>query len=185
MSITSFVILMVRTLDSVLGLTWDNIDFKNKTLTVDKILTDSKTEGLQLTSPKTESSVRTIKMTKDVIDTLKVYKEQQLEMKRIYGEYYYNKNDFVYCRKNGTPISPNNSFTSAFRLFVKKHVPFTVRFHDLRHTHATLLLEAGVNPKVIQERLGHANINTTLNIYSHVTKDMEDDSVDKFESLLN
>ena len=169
----------------VLGLTWDNIDFKNKTLTVNKILTDSKAEGLKLSSPKTESSVRTIKMTKDVIETLKVYKEHQQEMKKMYGTYYYDKEDFIYCRDNGTPISPNNSFTSAFRVFIKKHIPFTVRFHDLRHTHATLLLEAGVNPKVIQERLGHANINTTLNIYSHVTKDMEDDSVDKFESLLN
>lgn len=66
----------------VLGLTWDNIDFKNKTLTVNKILTDSKAEGLKLSSPKTESSVRTIKMTKDVIETLKAYKEHQQEMKK-------------------------------------------------------------------------------------------------------
>lgn len=169
----------------VLGLTWDNVDFKNKTLSVDKILTDSKTEGLQLTSPKTESSIRTIKMTKEIIETLKIYKDHQHEMKQIYGDYYYSQADFIYCKNDGSPISPNNSFTSSFRHFINKHVPFPVRFHDLRHTHATLLLEAGVNPKVIQERLGHANINTTLNIYSHVTKEMEDDSVDKFENLFN
>lgn len=168
----------------VLGLTWDNIDFKKKTLTVNKILTDSK-DGLVLSSPKTESSVRIIKMTTDVIEVLKIYKAHQKEMKQIYGDYYYTEADFVYCRDNGTPISPNNSFTSSFRHFVKQHVPFSVRFHDLRHTHATLMLEAGVNPKTIQERLGHANINTTLNIYSHVTKEMEDDSVDKFEKLLS
>lgn len=169
----------------VLGLTWDNIDFKKKTLTVDKILTDSKTKGLLLTSPKTESSVRTLKMTKEIIDTLKIYKDHQKDMQSVYGDYYYSQADFVYCRDDGSPISPNNSFTSSFRHFINKHVPFAVRFHDLRHTHATLLLEAGVNPKVIQERLGHANINTTLNIYSHVTKEMEDDSVDKFEKLLS
>lgn len=159
----------------MLGLTCDDIGFKNKTLIINKILTDSKVEGLSLSPPKTESSVKTIKMTTDY----------QRDMNQVYGDYYYSKEDFIYCRNDGTAISPNNRFTTSFRLFIKKHVPFPVRFHDLRHTHATLLLEVGVNPKVIQERLGHTTINTTLNIYSHVTKEMEDDSVDTFENLLN
>lgn len=70
-----------------------------------------------------------------------------------------------------------------FRYFIRKNVPFPVRFHDLRHTHATLMLEAGISPKIIQERLGHVNINTTLNVYSHVTKDMEDNSIEIFENI--
>lgn len=168
----------------VLALTWDDVDFKKKTLSVNKILTDDKKRGLLITSPKTESSNRILKMTKDVIDILKVYKEHQKEMKKIYGDSYYSEYDFIYCRDNGTPISPNNSFTPSFRSFLKNHVPFHFRFHDLRHTHATLLLESGVNPKVIQDRLGHADIRTTLNIYSHVTEAMVDDSVEKFEKLI-
>lgn len=167
----------------VLGLTWDNIDFENKTLTVNKILVDIKNTELKLTSPKTNSSIRTIKLTADVIKALKIAKKEQERFKSEFGDYYYKDHDFVYCQKDGSPISPNKSFTPLFRYFIRKNISFPVRFHDLRHTHATLMLEAGINPKVIQERLGHVNITTTLNVYSHATKDMEDDSVKVFENI--
>ena len=60
-----------------------------------------------------------------------------------------------------------------------------IRFHDLRHTNATLLLEQGVNSKVVQERLGHKDISTTLNIYSHVNKEMQKDATNKLNALFN
>lgn len=167
----------------VLGLTWDDIDFDNKTLSVNKILVDIENKELKLTSPKTNSSVRTIKLTADVIEALKSVKKEQDQLKQTQGNYYYTEHDFVYCQKDGLPISPNKSFTPMFRYFIRKNVPFPVRFHDLRHTHATLMLEAGISPKIIQERLGHVNINTTLNVYSHVTKDMEDNSIEIFENI--
>lgn len=168
----------------VLGLTWNNIDFSNRTMTIEKILISKKEGEVLLTPPKTQSSKRTIKMTNDVITLLQTEKHHQEQMKQTYGDYYYQKEDFVYCRENGTPFSPNNSFTPLFRDFIKEKIPFNLRFHDLRHTHATLLLEAGVVPKVIQQRLGHTNINTTLNVYSHITKEMEDISLERFENIL-
>lgn len=71
-----------------------------------------------------------------------------------------------------------------FNKLVKKSGLPTIRFHDLRHTHATLLLQAGVNPKVVSERLGHAGITITLNTYSHVVPHMQDEAAQKFEDLL-
>lgn len=71
-----------------------------------------------------------------------------------------------------------------FNKLVKKLGLPTIRFHDLRHTHATLLLQAGVNPKVVSERLGHAGITITLNTYSHVVPHMQDEAAQKFEDLL-
>ncbi|MTM60940.1 tyrosine-type recombinase/integrase, partial [Turicibacter sanguinis] len=62
---------------------------------------------------------------------------------------------------------------------------YRFRFHDLRHTHATMLLEADVNIKVIQQRLGHENIKTTLNVYSHLTNKLEEDAINKFDNYFN
>ena len=169
----------------VLGLTWDSINFNSNTMTIDKILTSTKAEGLVLTTPKTKMSNRTIKMTNLLVEELLKHRHKQNELKQHYGDYYYSEHEFVCCKDDGTPIAPNENFNSTFRHFIKKHVPFNCRFHDLRHTHATLLLEAGINPKVIQERLGHTNITTTLNIYSHVTKNMEEDSLLQFEKTFN
>lgn len=167
----------------ILGLTWDNINFDEKTMTIDKILltTNGKTE---LTSPKTKGSVRTIKMTSEVYELLQQRYEHQKQQKQIYGEYYYQANDFVYCQKNGSPIKSTSGFTTAFHQYIKRNLPFPIRFHDLRHTHATLLLEAGVTPKMIQERLGHTDIKTTLNVYSHVTKNLENIELNKFEEII-
>ncbi|MFE5132015.1 site-specific integrase, partial [Bacillus mobilis] len=91
--------------------------------------------------------------------------------------------DLVMCTPYGTPINPANVRRSLNALIKKAAVP-KIRFHDLRHTHATLLLAKGVNVKVISERLGHSNIKITLDTYSHVLPTMQEDAVNKIEEIL-
>lgn len=170
----------------VLGLTWDNIDFEQKTLTINKLLHSArKNEPCEFGTTKTESRVRTIKMTQTVIDVLKQEKIKQEKLKKFYGELYYKGADTVCRNENGKPIDPNSEFSSRFARFIKNDSPFYFRFHDLRHTHATLSLQSGANIKAIQARLGHSRIETTLNIYSHVTDDLENELVTLFENELN
>lgn len=125
-------------------------------------------------------------MTTLLAEELKNYKAIQDQRKEYYGDHYYKEYDFVCCNEDGSPISPLR-FSTLF-INLSKRLGYNHSFHDLRHTHATLLHEDGVNLKVIQERLGHADIATTMNVYSHMTKSLEEDAIDrlnkKFESQI-
>lgn len=167
----------------VLGLTWEDIDFENNTLTINKALSKLNRSKLVLAEPKTASSNRTILMTRVLVDKLKEYKSIQENLKQQYGEYYYTQHDFVCCREDGRPINPDTLSTVMGRF--SKEFGVNIKFHAVRHTHATNLLESDVNIKVIQSRLGHSNISTTLDIYSHVTNAMEEESIKRFEDKFN
>lgn len=84
----------------------------------------------------------------------------------------------------GTPISPRNLVRRFKSLLKRAGLPQTIRFHDLRHTHATLLLKQGVHPKVISERLGHSSITITLDTYSHVAPGLQEQAAAKIEELI-
>ncbi|MDI9413010.1 MAG: site-specific integrase, partial [Bacillota bacterium] len=86
----------------------------------------------------------------------------------------YKDRDFVFAKENGDPIQINNFGQRSFANLIESAGVKKIRFHDLRHTCATLLLANGVNPKIVQERLGHSDISMTLNRYSHVTPTMQD-----------
>ncbi|MGE5334341.1 MAG: tyrosine-type recombinase/integrase [Nitrososphaerota archaeon] len=93
--------------------------------------------------------------------------------------------DLVFCSEAGTPLTPNGAPRSTFlRLRRMAQLPRTVRFHDLRHTCATLALMARVNPNVVSEMLGHSTVSITLDIYSHVLPDMRQDAVSVMADLL-
>ncbi|MFF2529166.1 site-specific integrase [Brevibacillus sp. NPDC058079] len=91
----------------------------------------------------------------------------------------YTDNNLVVCTTLGTPQSPRNLNRTYQRLLKRVDVP-KIRFHDLRHTHATLLLVQGVNPKVVSERLGHATIKITLDTYTHVLPSLQKDVAEEF-----
>ncbi|MEE3015173.1 MAG: site-specific integrase, partial [Chloroflexota bacterium] len=91
--------------------------------------------------------------------------------------------DLVFGDVYGSPLSPN-TVSHAFRDICKKSAIDGIRFHDLRHTHATLLMKQGVNPKVVQERLGHSTISVTLDIYSHVVPGMQELAVLQFDEII-
>ncbi|HDR7502348.1 TPA: site-specific integrase [Bacillus toyonensis] len=164
----------------LLGLRWKDVDLEKGHLTISQTLShDGKTF---LVGGKTKSSLRKILLPASTVSKLKKHRAVILKEKLSQGEEYQD-NDLVMCTPFGTPINPANVRRSLNALIKKAAVP-KIRFHDLRHTHATLLLAKGVNVKVISERLGHSNIKITLDTYSHVLPTMQEDAVNKIEEIL-
>lgn len=151
----------------ILGLRWSKINFENKTISVTHQLKKD-VDGVWHLSPelKTKTSYRTIKIDDDTIEILKKHKVQQEKDKLKIGPDYEDK-DLVCATTTGGFIKPTYLRT-VFNRTIKKSGVKKISFHGLRHTHATLLLQAGVHPKVVQERLGHRSIQTTLDTYSHL-----------------
>ncbi|GEK36623.1 tyrosine-type recombinase/integrase [Enterococcus thailandicus] len=104
-----------------------------------------------------------------------------MENRLRYGNHYYESN-FVCTKENGEPVTPNSIKWSASK--IKKDLNIKFNFHSLCHTHATMLLEDDIKPKIIQEHLGHSRISTTMDTYAHVTKKMKKDTIDIFETML-
>ena len=167
-------------ISEILGLTWDNIDFEEKLITVDKITIRSNGKVV-LKSPKTDTSIRTISAPTEIISMLKEHKRKCLELK-LKG-IIRKDNNFIFIDKNGNP-NAQDVLSRKFSRFLENHNLEHIRFHDLRHSHVTLLINSKVPIKVISERVGHSNINTTLNIYSHVLKEMDKEASDKISESL-
>ncbi|AWK52242.1 site-specific integrase [Clostridium beijerinckii] len=166
----------------ICGLTWDCIDLDKKKISVEKILIFKTKQGYDFSTPKTSNSIRTIDIGDTLVNILTEHKKWQEQNKKDYGEYY-NDNDFVSTKENGTFVT----MTSLRYLskIVNMELQIKFNFHALRHTHATMLLEAGANLKEIQNRLGHSKFSTTMDIYSHVTPKMKDNTVAILENILN
>lgn len=164
-----------------LGLKWKDIDFENKTITVTRSLLPSK-NGLIFHDPKTEHSKRVISVSESIMEELKKHQESQEEYKKILGQAY-NDNDLVCCLNDGSLINPA-SFSHRFSRTLEKSKLPHVRFHDLRHTNATLMLKHNIPAKVASERLGHSNIGITLDLYSHVMKEMQEDAARKLDNAI-
>lgn len=166
-------------ISEILGLTWDNIDFNNFTITIEKITTRNNSKVI-LKEPKTESSVRTITVPKEIIAMLRQLKKDRLAAK-LKGEKTHR--ELIFYDKNLEPIAPD-VISKKFKYFLEVNDLKHIRFHDLRHSHVTMLIEAKIPLKVISERVGHSNINTTLNIYSHVLKEMDQEASSKISDTL-
>ncbi|ADK16294.1 site-specific integrase [Clostridium ljungdahlii] len=169
-------------LGEVLGLRWSDIDFENGIINIEQTLVRAGTK-LIFKEPKTEESARSISAPQELLKLLKQHKKNQLELKvRSYGEYE-NKHNLVCTRDNGQPLN-TSSFSHAFGDFIKKVDIPHIRFHDLRHTNATLMLLSGTAPKVASSRLGHSTIGITMDLYSHVLKDMNKEAADKLNDVI-
>lgn len=165
----------------VCALQWDNIDLDNKTITVEHTLV-SKGKGVyELGTPKTKSSYRTIKIGDTLVNILKKHRIWQKKNKLEYGQYYTDSN-YVCTKENGQLVTIDT--IKYISRIVNYELKINFNFHSLRHTHATMLLEAGANIKDIQKRLGHSKISTTLDTYSHVTKKMENETVNILENII-
>lgn len=166
-------------ISEILGLTWNNIDFNDYTITVDKITVRDGGKVI-LKDPKTESSVRTITAPKEIISMLKQLKKDRLSAK-LRGEK--SHRELIFYDKNLDPIAPD-VISKKFKYFLEVNNLKYIRFHDLRHSHVTMLIEAKVPIKVISERVGHSSVNTTLNIYSHALKEMDQEASEKISNTL-
>ena len=166
-------------ISEILGLTWNNIDFNDFTITIDKITVRDKGKVI-LKEPKTESSIRTISAPKEIILILKQLKKDRLAAK-LRGEK--SHRELIFYDKNLNPIA-QDVLSKKFRYFLQENNLKHIRFHDLRHSHVTMLIDAKVPIKVISERVGHSNVNTTLNIYSHALREMDQEASDKISDTL-
>jgi len=165
----------------LLALRWRNLDLESTALTVVETAYKLGNGNYVIKEPKTTQSRRTVTLPPSLVELFKVYRADQ-ELLRIQLGVSLNADDFVFIRPDGSPINPN-AVTLAFRRIIKKAMLTSIRIHDLRHTHATLMLKAGVHPKVVSERLGHANIGITLDIYSHVLPGMQEAAAEKFDGI--
>lgn len=165
----------------VYGLTWDNIDFDRNIIYVRKQLKQYHNE-FYFSDLKNTSSRRDVIVTDKLIKALKEeYETQQLE-RELLGKQYQDSWNLVNAKRGGGFYSPN-SFAYANRVIKKDLGIDNFNFHSLRHTHATMLIEAGANIKDVSLRLGHSNIETTLQIYTHRTNEMALQTVNIFERL--
>jgi len=164
----------------IAGLLWENIDFDANTIQVDHQL-QNQDNRLLIVPTKTLTSNRTFKMTSVLHEYLREKKAEQDYLKAVLGDKYYKEHDFVCCYDDGRPVNP--VVITTYFCNISRRLGFKFSFHDFRHNHATMMLEADANIKVLQERLGHSDIGTTLNTYSHVTKKLEDKSIDRFDDL--
>jgi len=167
----------------LLGLCWDCVDLENGVITVQRQLLVLK-NGLSLEeTTKSKSGRRSVVLPDDTIRELKAHKKRQAQEKLLLGEAYQN-NGLVFCKEDGTPLDPRE-FTKRFQRHLEKAGLPKVRLHDLRHTHASLLLARGVHPKVVQERLGHSSITMTLDLYSHLTPGLQEAAATTLNGLLS
>ena len=168
----------------LLALKWEDVDLEgtNPTLEVRRSL--SETRGCRsFVTPKSSGRGRHLRLSRRAVSALRAHRKRQLE-ERVRKAGLWEDHGLVFPSEVGTPMSGRNLYR-AFKIRVKRaSLPQTLRFHDLRHTCATLLLRQGVNPKFVQELLGHADISLTLNTYSHVLPDMGDAAAGGMDAAL-
>jgi integrase len=162
----------------ILGLRWQDIDWDRKAVQIVQTVYKTLKNAPSIQTPKTAGSVRSVSIPDNVLDELRVHKKKQNEMRLKFGSAYQN-NDLICPRPDGKPMDPRG-VNEHFEECVKKSSVKKIRFHDLRHSHATIMLKLGEHPKVVSERLGHKDVNITLNTYSHVLPNMQEDAARRF-----
>jgi integrase len=153
----------------ILGLRWADVDLEQARLSVRQAVVTVAYEMIEST-PKSHNA-RVIDLDSETVGLLRVHRRQQQEEREEWGTDY-EAHDLVACHENGSPIHPH-SFSQTFERLVKRAGIRVIRLHDLRHTHATLALKAGVPVKVVSERLGHESPAFTLKQYAHVIPGMQ------------
>lgn len=163
----------------LLGLEWSDIDFENKNISVNKTLV-TVNGSLYTQSPKTKRSTRTISLDDATIQVLKNWK---LEQKKQFFKNGVKSKDIVITNIKGNYLD-FAYFRDELKKFLSTHNLKRFNVHSLRHTHASLLFEAGIEPKTISDRLGHSNIQTTLNMYTHLNDKQRSDVADRLLKFL-
>lgn len=150
----------------ILGLHWEDLDLRTGTASVQRSLQRTRTGGLTHLPTKTRASERRVALPTECVRSLKEHKERQAKEREAAGSAWQDSG-LVFSTPAGRPLDPAN-LTRRFRSFLNRVGLRLIRFHDLRHSTATLLLEQGVDLVVIKELLGHAHIGVTAGVYAHV-----------------
>jgi len=165
----------------LLGLTWRSIDLDYLSISVNQVL--YKRRGVcQFNEPKTAHSRRRVSMTPKLAIYLREYKQERKRLYRELGEEL-TLDDLVFANVEGKPLDPG-VLTHNFARIAKRAGLVNVRFHDLRHTFASLMLLRGAKPKVISEALGHSSVAFTMDVYSHIIEGMQEDAMALLDEVL-
>lgn len=161
------------------ALMWEDIDFDEETVSIGKSRVHTKRKVIEK-APKSKAGIRTFSVGHDVANALREAKEMYDDLAEKPG---FHNLGYVVCKENGKPYHPD-SMTQKWERFVDKANLPKIRLHDLRHSNATAPIAAGVSAKVVQHRLGHADVSITLNTYTHVLPEMDEDASSKLNQSL-
>jgi integrase len=165
----------------LLALKWTDVDLETGKLFVQRSLAADGT----FNPPKRKSSQRTVRVTAGAVDALKKHKASQNEERLRVGSLW-EDHTLIFPNQRGKPMHGGNLYHRDWKnLLSRAGLPHTFTFHSLRHTFATTLLRQNVNPKIVQEALGHATITQTMDTYSHVMPDMQDAVTAALENALS
>lgn len=166
-----------------LALTWHDLDYKNNTIAINKTLARTN-NGLRIQTPKTKASNRVISLDNETIQVLKMWQLEQRKQLLKVGINAMDSKQLIFSNgKNSFIIVP--TVRLAIKQIAKKAGIHSITTHGFRHTHATLLFASGLDIKQVQARLGHSNVQTTLNIYTHAMKEKQDKIGDEFAKYIN
>lgn len=168
----------------IVGLTWEHVNLEAGRIHVVQQLQRLPKQSPILVPPKTGKSRRVIVLSSIAVAALKKHRAQQAQERLFLGEGWQNSWNLVFTDEFGRPIDRDRVSRSSFKRLLRKADLPDIRFHDLRHTAATLLLEAGEHPKVVQEMLGHSSITLTLDTYSHVLPSMQKEAAARMQNIL-
>ena len=165
----------------LLALRWCDVDVDLASLSVVQTLYRMKGEFV-VKEPKSPHSRRAIALSPSLAILLRNYRVKQEKQREMLGKPL-SDTDLVFSHIDGRPIDPD-TVTHAFNNMLNKCGIPHIRFHDLRHSHATLMLKAGIHPKIVSERLEHAKVSITLDIYSHVLPSLQEAAAERFDKML-
>lgn len=169
------------------ALTWEDIDFEKNQVSISKSLARGENNRLYISTPKTKHSVRTISLDKDTMNHLKRWKNTQRQQLLMLGHPTKKHGQNIFTSDENEYYNPTVDKHWLSRIYKQEIVPKDfkrISTHGFRHSHASLLFEAGATIKEVQDRLGHSDVATTMNIYTHVTESARDKTADLFADYL-
>lgn len=166
----------------ILGLQWENINYKDNQITIENNLQYTPERGTYLEESTKNYEDRLLNIAPEIMAILSAHRKEQLEHKLKVGDYW-NETGFCFTQDNGKPINPDSINNWLDKFSERNNLP-DIYPHKFRHTHASLLYSLGENPVVISKRLGHSQVSTTQNIYAHLLKTGDKNASDKIANLL-
>ncbi|MGE7132976.1 tyrosine-type recombinase/integrase [Lysinibacillus xylanilyticus] len=166
-----------------LALKWNDIDFNKSEIRINKALSKGENSKLYLKTTKT-GTTRTVKMDKETIETLALWRKQQRKEYITLGFNTLNEEQLVFSNEKNEFLQPTKTRKWLVRIQEKYNLK-RITTHGLRHTHSTLMYEAGIQPKEIQDRLGHSDIKTTMDMYTHLTPETKSDAIQTYYNHVN
>lgn len=165
------------------ALKWSDVDFENGTISINKTVAFNNAGKFHIQTPKTRKSIRTISIDDTTLNALRTWKNELRKELFKQGKNIDKGDGFIFHRNNGNFI--NKYIDQFLPSFLRKYNLPQIKPHGFRHTHASLLFESGASIKEVQDRLGHENIKTTMDIYTHVTKSAREKTAEKFAKYID